>query len=49
MDAIDDLPIVRERVWLYAKEAPVRVRILASLEIWELVTTKMTNQLLRTN
>ncbi len=34
MSHTDNLPIVREGVWLYADEVPVRVRILSSPETW---------------
>lgn len=34
MSAIDDWPVVREGIWLYAQEVPVRVRILSSPETW---------------
>ena len=34
MGIADNLPIVREGVWLYASEVPVRVRILSSPETW---------------
>jgi hypothetical protein len=30
----DELPIVREVVWLYAGETPIRVRVLSSPETW---------------
>jgi len=34
MSTIDSLPIIREGVWLYAKEVPVRLRILSSPKTW---------------
>lgn len=34
MGTIDDLPVVREGVWLYASVVPVQVRILCSAETW---------------
>lgn len=34
MAKIENLPILREGVWLYAKSVPVCVRILSSPETW---------------
>ena len=34
MDHLDQLPIVREGVWLYNHSVLVRIRILASPETW---------------
>jgi hypothetical protein len=34
MGSADTLPIVRQGVWLYASQVPVRVRILSSPETW---------------
>ena len=34
MTKIENLPIVRDGVWLYAKTVPVRVRVLSSPETW---------------
>ena len=34
MNADEQLPVVREGVWLYAGETPVRVRVLISPETW---------------
>jgi len=30
----DELPVVREGLWLYAGETPVRIRVLSSPETW---------------
>jgi len=34
MNDIDNLPVVREGIWLYAGEVSVRVRVLSSSETW---------------
>ncbi len=34
MASLDQLPIVREGVWLYCQSVPVRIRVLASPEMW---------------
>jgi len=34
MNTVDNLPVVREGIWLYDGEVPVRVRILDSPETW---------------
>ena len=34
MSTVDDLPVVKEGVWLYAETVPVRIQILSTPETW---------------
>ncbi len=34
MGRLDQLPVVREGVWLYSQSVPVRIRVIASPQTW---------------